>query len=285
MANRASSRQPARSDPPAGYGTTEFGTIRSAPTKMVKRSVDVIQDLYWDEAVAAMKLTAGFADIEAYRNAIVSDAFKQTSLTTRYRYAGYVMKWFLLASPDQTVPSLTGLVPATWRAFKDEHALTDVMRFQYLTNIPLAGDFVAGLFHQTPPGEAIDDAVEAFLYGRDGAANEKTRGRLKTNLRKIGLVVDRRRVYYRVIPEVSPKAICSLLAHLFAPQPNAIHFETLALHPWWRLLGLPSEQDLASCLRQTAKAGLIATFQRADTLEVVTTKYGIAELLSRRFRK
>ena len=83
---------------------------RTKPTKVLSRGVEVLQDLYWDESVAAAMMSDRFDDIEAFREAITDGAFTQTSFQTRHRYASYFIKWFL-----PTV-SFDDPVAVCWRA-------------------------------------------------------------------------------------------------------------------------------------------------------------------------
>jgi hypothetical protein len=112
--------------------------------------------------------------------------------------------------------------------------------------------------------------------------NDKTRNRLRANLRKIGLLLVERKASFRLVPEVSPQAITVLLAHLFAKEPQVLSWMTLVGSPWWKRLGIVDEAMLRAKLHETADKELVARFRQVDTLDQVTTRFGVAELLSGR---
>lgn len=253
-------------------------TTRTRPTSVVKRDVGVLQDLYWDESVAAAMMLDRFTDIEAFREAITDEAFTQTSFQTRHRYASYFIKWFLPAV------SFDDPVAICWRAFRSRQPLEHVMRWQYISSNPLVAAFVDDQLAHVAPGEPIDEGVDAFLSSAMGEVNDKSRNRLKTNLRKVGLVVAQSRQNYRIVPDVSTEAVALLLAVLFAPEPQTVSFDSLAGDPWWRRLGIEDEAALRAKLQEAAKAGLIARSLRMDTLDQVTTRYSVAQFKAAKVR-
>ena len=252
----------------------EHGNARTRRTTTTQHDVEVLQDLQWDEFVGAAKLAASHTDLEVFRAALVEEAFAQPSQRTRFRYASYFIKWFM--------PSLSFDEPSivAWKAFRDETALRHVMRWQYITSNPPVAAFVDGPFSNIAPGQPVDDVIDAFLATAQGGVNEKTRNRLRTNLRKIGLVLLEGKAHFRIVPEVSPKALTVLLACCFAPQPQVLSWSTLVSDPWWKRLGIVDETMLRGKLKETAAAGLIARVSQMDTLDQITTKYSLAQLAS-----
>lgn len=238
----------------------------------------MLQDLYWDESVAAARLTDRFSDIEMFREAITDEAFTQPSFQTRHRYASYFVKWFL---PTVSLDAPVGLV---WRAFHDTAALEHVMRWQFVTSNPLIAGFVDEHLSHVSPGEPIDSLVDGFLASSSGSVNQKSRNRLRTNLRKVGLVLEQKKVHYRVVPSVSTKAVALLLAVLFADQPQVLSVKTLVADPWWKRLGIVDEQALREKLQETASDGLIVRIVKMDTLDQVTTRYSLVQLASGKAR-
>ncbi len=245
-------------------------TTRAKATAVVKRSVGVLQDLQWEESIAAAQMAPSFTDFEAYREALVDGVFKQTSFRTRWRYVSYFIKWFL---PNV---SFSDPVVTVWRAFRDRTALEHVMRWQYVTSNPLIAGLVDGPLASVNPGDPVDALVDTYLIQSQNGLNLKSRNRLRTNLRKIGLLLEQKKVFYRIVPEVSPRAIAVLMAHLFAPDPQVVSWSTLAADPWWKRLGIVDENMLREKLTETAHAGLIARLVRMDTLDQVTTRYSLA---------
>jgi hypothetical protein len=242
---------------------------RTRPTSTVSRQVEVLQDLYWDEAVAAAMTSDRFGDIEPFRETIIDEAFVQPSFQTRHRYASYFIKWFM--------PSLSfdDPVPLCWRAFHEKPALEHVMRWQYVSSNPLIASYVDDHLSHVPPGEPVDEGVDAFLAGALGGVNDKSRNRMKANLRKVGLLVSQSKRSFRIVPEVSNESVALLLAILFAPEAMTLSFLDIVRDPWWKRLGVESETALRQKLQDTANAGLIARSLRMDTLDQVTTRYSI----------
>lgn len=250
----------------------EYGEAsRRKPTTVVTRAVEVLQDMYWDESVAAAMMCDRFSDIEAFREAITDEAFTQPSFQTRHRYASYFIKWFLPSV------SFDDPVAICWRGFHRRIPLEHVMRWQFVTSNSLMAQYVDEHLSHVAPGEPIDEGVDAFLAGATGEVNEKSRNRLKANLRKIGLVVAQSRRNYRIVPDVSTEAVALLLAVLFAPEAQVVSFRDIATDPWWKRLGIADEAALRAKLNDTASDGLIARSIKMDTLDQVTTRYALAQ--------
>lgn len=239
----------------------------------------VPQDLYWDEAIAAIKLAPSYTDFKQYRYAIVNEVFTQSSFNTRFGYAAYIVKWFL---PDASFdgPSVTA-----WRAFGDDIALQHVMRWQYVTSNPIFSGFVDGPLSSAEPGQIVDGLIDAYLISLHTSLKERTRSRVRANLRKIGLLFEQKKSLYRFVPEVSPKAIAVLLACLFAPEPQVVSWATLVGDPWWRRLGIIDTTMLRAKLHETATMGLINDVVRMDTLDQITTRYSLSQFQSGEVRR
>jgi hypothetical protein len=244
---------------------------RRRATTVVQRAVDVLQDLQWEESLAAVKIAPEYEDLEEYREAIVDEVFTQTSFKTRWRYVSYFIKWFLPGL------SLQEPVITAWRAFKDDAALQHVMRWQYVTSNPLVARFVDGPLASTGPGDEVDEVIDSYIVREQGGLNTRTRNRLRANIKKVGLLLEQNKRFYRIIPEVSPRGIAVLLAHLFAPEPQVVSWQTLVSDPWWRRLGIVDERMLREKLAETARMGLIARFMQMDTLDQVTTRYSLRQ--------
>lgn len=232
----------------------------------------MLQDLYWPESLAAAMLTDRFTNLEAFRETIAEEAYRQPSLQVRQRYAAYFIKWFL--------PGLSFHDPVArcWRGFHDALALEHVMRWQFVTSNPLIAGFVDDHLSHAEPGSQIDELAESYLASVLEVPSERTRQRIRANLRKVGLIAQQGRGHYRVQPDVSPRAIALLLAALFAPQAQVVSMEALVANPWWKRLGVLDESGLRQKLKETAERGLIARVLKMDTLDQVTTRYSLAEL-------
>lgn len=262
------------SSEPAKLRNEHGEAIRTRPTTVMNRSVAVLQDMFWPENVAAAMLSDRFTDIEVFREAITDQVFAQPSPQTRNRYASYFIKWFL--------PSVTFAEPTAqcWRAFHDRAALEHVMRWQFISSNPLIAGFVDGRLTYVAPGEPVDDLVDMYLAEQSGQINDKSRNRMKANLRKVGLLLLQDRRHYRIIPEVSTKAVAILLASLFAPQAQVVSLDRLVSDPWWKRLGLTDEAALRAKLLETVKDGLISRSLKMDTLDQITTRYSLEQFVA-----
>jgi len=244
---------------------------RVRPTTTKVGAMQVVQDLVWPDSIVAATMTDGASDIEAFRERITDDAFTQPSFQTRHRYASYFIKWFLPSI------SLTDPVAIVWKAFHDKTSLEHVMRWQFVTSNPLVAGFVDGELAHVPPGDVVDGVAQMYLAQTIGAVNERTINRLKASLRKIGLLELHQRAHYRIIPDVSPRAVAVLLACLFAPEPQAVSMATLMDDPWWKRLGLIDGAAVRTKLQETADRGLITRVAKMDSLDQITTRYSLAQ--------
>ena len=232
-----------------------------------RRSVG-LQDVYWPESVVAAQLTECVSSPDEVREYIRDRAFHQPSKETRDRYSMYFLQWFMPSG------SLDDPVPVCWRAFHDPIALEHVMRWQFITCNPLIAGFVDGPLSHLELGESVNAAVDSYLAGGSDAAQDKTRIRLRSALTKAGLLaVERRKMYSRIEPDVSVRAVAIVVGHIFAPTAQAVGMDALVANPWWKRLGLVNESAVRAKLRETADAGLFARVSRMDTLDHLTTRY------------
>ena len=118
------------------------------------------------------------------------------------------------------------------------------------------------------------------------APPEKTRERLKTNLKKLGFLERSRGKPDRLTPVVSQKtSFLILLHHLFAAKSvRTVELRHLLANPFWKLIGYKSEDPVRSLLREADATGAVAKYVVADQLEQVTTCFAFDELLERRVR-
>ncbi len=122
------------------------------------------------------------------------------------------------------------------------------------------------------------------LFGE--VAPEKTRERLKINLKKLGFLERGQGKPDRLMPVVPQKtSLLLLIHHLFAAKSvRTVELRHLFAHPFWKYLGHKSEDAVRNVLREADAAGVIGKYIVADQLEQVTTCFTLAELLERRVR-
>jgi len=115
---------------------------------------------------------------------------------------------------------------------------------------------------------------------------DKTRERLKSNLKKIGFLERAKGKPDRLLPVVPTKtSFLILLHHLFAAKAvRTVELRNLVTNPFWKYLGYKSDDALRALLREADAAGLVGKYVVADQLEQVTTCFTLDEFLERRAR-
>lgn len=237
-----------------------------------------IQDVLLAEGLLALKL-AREAESLGQLQEILRKQLGQNSAETRQRYAQSILKWFF---PD----GLDGLLPRIWRAYEDETIALDLLRWSYLNQEPIVGRCVAEALFPCENGLVIPAAYfDRFLQECLGEAPpEKTRERLKINLKKIGFLERAQGKPDRLRPVMAQKTSLLILLHrLFADKAvRTIELKHLFPNPFWKYLGYKSEDAVRSVLREADAEGLIGKYIVADQLEQVTTCFTLDEFINRR---
>jgi hypothetical protein len=249
------------------------------PRTRQNRRQRVLQDVLINEAILAARLAEGVRSARELES-LLAERLPQNSRETRERYAQSILRWFFGDGPD-------GLVTQVWRAYQDESLQRDILRVLYLRAEPIVGDCVAEALYPLADGMFIPPSYfDAFLAQRLGSTDipEKTRERLKVNLGKLGFLARSRSRGDR-LRAINPSktAFLIMLHHLFAPEePRTVELNRLFADPFWKYLGLKSEDSVRSILRLADAGQWIGKYVVADQLEQVTTCYSLKGLLSRR---
>jgi hypothetical protein len=243
------------------------------------RQQRVLQDLLVRESLLAVTLAEGVRS-ERELETLLTEKLPQNSRETRERYAQSILRWFFADGPH-------GFVSQVWRAYRDESIQRDILRVVYLRAEPIMGDCVAQALYPLAEGMSIPSRFfDGFLAQRLGSPEipGKTRERLKTNLRKLGFLSHSRTHGDRLSSISSTRtAFLLLLHHLLASEgPRTVELSRLFPDPFWKYLGLKSEDSVRAILRLADSARWIGKYVVADQLEQVTTCYSLEELLSRR---
>lgn len=244
------------------------------------RQKRTIQDLRLFEGVVAVQESVNCVDLDELRTRVTA-CFDQNSQETKLRYARFVIANFFRDGLD-------GIARKTWMAYQDEKILLDVLRYLYLQHEPVMGACVAECLFPLEIGMRIPAAVfERFLYRFfDGEPTQKTSKRLKMNLKVLGMLERRRGEDDRLISPGPNKISLLILLHwIFAANgQRTIELQRLFADPFWKYLGLKSEDEVRRILREADAAGLIAKYIVADQLEQVTTCLTLDELLAKKAR-
>jgi hypothetical protein len=247
--------------------------VRSRPRK-------TIQDILLSEGLLAARLASEAKSLPDLQANLIGQ-LSQNSIETRRRYAQSVIRWFFTDSVDS-------LVARTWASYQDEAITNDILRYLYLVQEPVMGLCVSDALFPLEPGISIPPAYfDRFLADFfKGEAPNKTRERLKQNLKKLGFL-ERSKGRPDRLANVTSQKISSvlLLHHLFAANSvRTIEVRHLLANPFWKYLGYKSEDAVRSVLREADAAGLFGKYIVADQLEQITTCFTLDEILKRNVR-
>jgi hypothetical protein len=250
------------------------------PEKPAQRERRTIQDVLIPEGLMAIKVAHEAKSTDELQELLMK-RLGQNSMETRSRYARSIINWFF---PD----GVQGLLPRVWQAYQDDAISADLLRWSYLNEEPIMGRCVGEALFPCESGLAMPSTYfDKFLHDCLGETPpEKTRERLKMNLKRIGFLERARGKPDRLLPVVTQKtSLLILVHHLFAAKSvRTIELRNLFTNPFWKFLGYKSEDVVRTVLREADAKGLIGKYVVADQLEQVTTCFTLDELLERKAR-
>jgi hypothetical protein len=183
---------------------------------------------------------------------------------------------------------IDGLLSKAWRTYRDEDVMGDLLRWSYLAHDPIMGACVADALFPLETGIAIPPSYfDRFLIGYLGAPPpEKTRERLKINLKRLGFLERARGKPDRLTSVIPQKtSFLIMLHHIFATRSvRTVELRTLFANPFWRYLGYKSEDAVRNVLREADATGVIGKYIVADHIEQVTTRCALPEWLEKGMR-
>lgn len=257
---------------------TELPVQVLGPVNTGSRARRTIQDVLFEEGLIAARLSPDAASLPDLQRLIVS-ALHQNSQETRVRYSQSILGWFFRDGVD-------GLAARVWSTYHDDHLEADVLRFLYLQAEPAMGVCVArGLFPLEEGMQVPSSYFERFLTEElQTTPPSKTAERVKSNLKRLGFLRRRRGaedVVSRVVP--TSTAVLVLVHHLFAADaPRTIELRNLLANPFWKFLGIKTEDHVRAILREAVAGGILSKYVAADELEQITTWMTLDELFARR---
>ncbi|HOA61826.1 MAG: hypothetical protein KA191_12980 [Verrucomicrobia bacterium] len=254
--------------------------LRLPPKAAPVRERKSIQDVLLVEGLLALKVAHEAKSLDELHE-ILMKRLGQNSMETRRRYAQSIVRWFFQ-------DGLRGLLPRVWSAYQDEVVALDLLRWSYLNQEPIMGRCVAEALFPCETGLAMPATYfDKFLQDHLGEAPpEKTRERLKSNLKKLGFLERAKGKPDRLLPVVTQKtSFLILLHHLFAARAvRTVELRNLVTNPFWKYLGYKTEDAVRALLREADAAGLVGKYVVADQLEQVTTCFTLDEFLARKAR-
>jgi len=238
-----------------GFDNQEPETKRNVTKETSNRSqrAKAIQDVLLAEGLIAVKLSLACESPEQLQQALY-EQLGQNSLETRRRYSQSILKWFFSDGMD-------GLLPRVWRVYADEAVVNDLLRYSYLVQEPVMGASVADALFPLENGLVIPPSYfDKFLtdFLRE-TPPEKTRERLKINLKRLGFLERAKGKPDRLASVVPQKtSFLIVLHHLFAPRSvRTVELRNLFTNPFWKYLGYKTEDAVRTVLREANAASVI----------------------------
>lgn len=244
------------------------------------RSRKVIQDLLLPEGWLAIREADKHPTTESLRD-YLTQSLPQQSRETRTRYASSVLRWFF---PEDEPRSLAVEVHKT---YGDDVLTGEIMRVLYLKAEPIVGRCVAEFLFPIQENAIIPASYfDTYLSTTLGDIPQKSRGRLKQNLRKLGFLAKAGQGKDALRP-MSPSAtsLFLVITYYFArEEPRTLEMRTILADPFWKHLGFKSEDSVRKALRSAHNDGFLAKYVVADRIEAITTRYNLRECLDQRVK-
>jgi len=245
-----------------------------------ERRRKVIQDLLLEEGLWAVTRAHGHGSIESLEEDLLQN-LKQQSEETRRRYVSSLIRWFF---PNRQLASPASLV---WQAYGDRGLTFEVLRVLYLKSEPIVGQCVEEFLYPISANAVIPASYfDSYLRSSLGDIPKKTRGRLTQNLRKLGFLA-KAQPGRDLLHPLNPSATCLFLmfTYYFAQdEVRTVEVPTVLADPFWKYLGLKSEDAVRKVFREANNQGVLAKYVVADRLELVTTFLTFAQCLQKRVR-
>ena len=255
---------------------TDLRPTKAEVAPVAPRPQHTLQDYLPQESLLAVKVAQHATSLEMLREQLTT-SLPQNSGETRHRYVESLMRWFFRDGLD-------GLATQVWRRYQNTELQSAIHRYLYLTAEPIMGTCVSVVLARLAdgilvPGEYLGTNTAKVLQHE---VSPRTQQRLLANLRKLGLL-ERGTNGDRVItPPINKTALLLALHHAFAVDaPRTIEFSTLAENPFWRYIGLRSEDTMRDFLKEAEHGGWLGKYVVADRLEQVTTCHTLTELLEK----
>ncbi len=243
-----------------------------------KAKLPMMRRLFWEESIAAVKLSEEFNDFKAFRSEL-ERILHWNSSYVRARNASSIIRWFF------PTYSTDGLLTKVWTFYKDELILGEIMRYQYLEIEPVMREFVIQHVLSQPPGTVLKiDYLKDFLIKKYGVVKNDPLRSLSSAVRHLGLASPGKNGI--VISKISlPKtSLLILIHHIFAPTPRTVTLKEILSSCFWQYLGIRDSEDVKKVLHEADANGILAKYIVADQLEQITTKYPFDEFVQRRIR-
>ena len=237
-----------------------------------------VQDCTYRQGVTAVEIASKFDSWDALRPEL-EEVLPFNSAETRRRYTSQLFRWVLDGG------DVNSFAVRVWRHYEDSELVNHILRERYLNVYPVLGRLVANSLTDIPPGTELDTKIlERHLIEEQVGVLKQSVGKLRLTMRDLGFI---RRIgrQYVVSETYLPKTafLLSLHYHL-ASEPRTIAVPVIIQHPFWRHLGGRLEDEVRSALSQAAASDAISRYVTVDSLEQITTRFSLEELLQTHLR-
>ena len=237
-----------------------------------------VQDCTYRQGLLAVQMASQFESWEALRSEL-EEALPFNSAQTRRRYVSQLFRWALDGG------NLSAIGVEVWRCYRDDELLSQILRERYLDVYPVLGGFVSSSLAMLTPGTELDaNSIERHLVQEQVGGLNHSVGKLRLTMRDMDII---RKIggEYVVADTFLPKTAFLILLHYhLVPEPTTITVSEIMKHPFWRYLGGRNYEEVRSALSHAAAGDAISRYATVDSLEQITTRFSLKELLERQVR-
>ncbi|HIH40705.1 MAG TPA: hypothetical protein HA221_04000 [Halobacteria archaeon] len=240
----------------------------------------IIQQPLWEEAKNAVKMSLQYKIFDNFKENLYNSLHYNSS-QTRKIYNTNIIGWFF---PEKRLDTLLNNV---WRIYHDEKLLQEIMRYQYLSVEEGVAKFVTDTILALDPGDEITSVQIKNFVNRMWNINERYAAKIVNRIRAAllctGFATKRKELIIQKIEP--PKTALIILTHyLFAQSPKTVAIRDILDNPYWKYLGIRSEEVVRDILKEANSKGILSKYIVADELEQITTRYSLDELLERKIK-
>ena len=198
---------------------------------------------------------------------------------SRKRRFRSLMRWALDGG------SLNPIGSKVWCSYMDEDLSNQVLRERFLDTYPVIGKFVSNVLATFPIGAELDvDAIQDYLIQEHAGALSTSTVELRLTMRDMGFIRKAGRKYVVIETSLPKTAFLLLLHYHLALEPATIPVSQIIERPFWRYLGGRHEEEVRATLSQAAAGDFISRYAAVDSLEQITTRFSLEELLQQQVR-
>jgi len=242
----------------------------------LKRKNAYLDDFIWEDALNAVKESTKFSSFDQFYE-YLRGSLPQNSEESRRRAAANLVRWYF------PLHTMDNLLTDVWKYYGDEDLVKNLMRYLYLSNTPLVGEFITSYVLPLEAASQLKlQTVDDYVLSKRGTMSVKLRARLITTVGRLGFIHRQKGNLTVIALPLGGTAFLILIHSIFAPEQRVVSLDEILTNPFWKYLGMRREDDVRNLLRMALRKGLIAKYVIADQLEQVNTRYTLKEILNRK---